>query len=56
LGLAYERTAEPAKAKQQFHLHDQIEKQQAAAVERQRSELKQFLVVLGQRPGNRPPN
>jgi tetratricopeptide (TPR) repeat protein len=46
LGVAYERTGEPAKAKQEFQLHDEIEKQQAAAVERQRREIKQFLVVL----------
>ena len=46
LGVAYERTGEAAKAKQEFQLHDEIEKQQAAAVERQRREIKQFLVVL----------
>jgi tetratricopeptide (TPR) repeat protein len=46
LGVAYERIGEPAKAKQEFQLHDEIEKQQAAAVERQRREIKQFLVVL----------
>ncbi len=31
---------------QEFQLHDEIEKLQAAAVERQRREVKQFLVVL----------
>jgi tetratricopeptide (TPR) repeat protein len=51
LGVAYDRTGEPAKAKQEFVLHDEIEKQNAAAVERQRREIKQFLVVLqGQQP------
>ena len=46
LGVAYDRAGEPEKAKQEFQLHDQIEKLQAAAVERQRREVKQFLVVL----------
>jgi tetratricopeptide (TPR) repeat protein len=46
LGVAYDRTDEPTKAKQEFELHDEIEKKQAAAVESQRREIKQFLVVL----------
>lgn len=50
LGVAYERTGEPAKAKQQFELHDEIEKQQAEAVEQQRRDIKQFLVVLNDQP------
>lgn len=49
-GVAYERTGDPAKAKQQFQLHDEIEKQQAAAVEQQRRDIKQFLVVLNGLP------
>jgi tetratricopeptide (TPR) repeat protein len=52
LGVAYERTGEPAKAKEQFRLHAELEKQQAEAVEQQRRELKQFMVVLGQQPGH----
>ena len=50
LGMAYDRTGEPAKAKTEFVLHDEIEKQNAAAVERQRREIKQFLVVLQGQP------
>jgi tetratricopeptide (TPR) repeat protein len=50
LGVVYERTGEPVKAKQEFQLHDEIEKGQAAAVERQRQEVKQFLVVLQSKP------
>jgi Flp pilus assembly protein TadD len=46
LGVAYDRLGETDKAKQEFLLHDQIEKAQADAVERQRREVKQFLVVL----------
>jgi len=51
LGVAYDRTGLPEKAKQEFQLHDEIEKSQAAAVERQRREVKQFLVVLEGQPG-----
>ena len=36
LGVAYDRTGDPAKAKKEFALHDEIERQKAAAVERQR--------------------
>jgi len=46
LGVAYDRTNEPAKAKQEFMRHDEIEKKQAAAIESERREIKQFLVVL----------
>ena len=46
LGVAYDRAGEKDKAAQQFQLHDEIEKQQAAAVEKQRREVKQFLVVV----------
>lgn len=44
LGVAYDRIGEPVKARQEFQLHDEIKKRQAAAVERQRREVKQFLV------------
>jgi tetratricopeptide (TPR) repeat protein len=50
LGVAYERAGEPVEAKQEFQVHDEIEKVQAAAVERQRQEVKQFLVVLQGKP------
>ena len=55
LGVAYDRTGEPAKAKREFALHDEIEKQKAAAVERQRREIKQFLVVLQGQPAHSTP-
>jgi tetratricopeptide (TPR) repeat protein len=54
LGVAYDRIGAPEKARQEFQLHDQIEKQQAATVERQRREVKQFLVVLEGQPGYHP--
>ncbi len=45
LAVAYDRTGESAKANQEFQLHDQIEKAEGEAVERQRREIRQFLVV-----------
>jgi tetratricopeptide (TPR) repeat protein len=48
LGVAYERSGQREKAQQEFQLHDEIEKRQAAAVESERREVKQFVVVQGQ--------
>jgi len=48
--VAYDRTGQQVKANKEFLLHNEIEKQQAAAVERQRREIKQFLVVLQGQP------
>ena len=45
LGMAYDRTGQPAKAKQEFQLHDQIKQEQAAAIEKHRQAVKQFLIV-----------
>jgi tetratricopeptide (TPR) repeat protein len=47
LGVAYDRLGEKEKAAEEFKLHDELEKQQAAAVDRQRREVKQFLVLVG---------
>jgi lipopolysaccharide biosynthesis regulator YciM len=52
LGVAYDRVGDRAKAKQEFRLHDEIEKKQAATVERQRREVKQFLVVVPDKPAD----
>ncbi len=52
LGVAYDRLGESDKAKQEFQLHDQIEKAQAQEIERQRREVKQFLVVLQSQPAS----
>jgi tetratricopeptide (TPR) repeat protein len=46
LGVAYNQIGELTMAKQEFKLHDEIEKRQAEEIERQRRELKQFVVVL----------
>jgi tetratricopeptide (TPR) repeat protein len=45
LAVEYDRIGETAKAAHEFELHDQLKKQQAAEVERQRREVKQFLVA-----------
>lgn len=45
LGVAYDRTGQHLKAKQELQLHDQVKQQQAAETERQRQEVKQFLIV-----------
>jgi tetratricopeptide (TPR) repeat protein len=50
LGLAYKRTGEQVKAQEEFQLYEKIEKTEAAAVERERRELRQFLVVLKDQP------
>jgi tetratricopeptide (TPR) repeat protein len=46
LGVAYDRVGYKEKAAEQFRLHEEIEKQQAALVDKQRREVKQFLVVV----------
>jgi tetratricopeptide (TPR) repeat protein len=45
LAMAYDRTGQPSKAKQELLLHDQIKQQQAEAIDRQRREVKQFMIV-----------
>jgi tetratricopeptide (TPR) repeat protein len=50
LGVAYDRTGEAAKAKQEFQLHDEIKKRQQTAVDQQRREVKQFVVVQPEKP------
>jgi len=53
LGLAYDRLQQPDNAKHEFQMHDELEKQQADALERQRREIKQFRVVLQNQPENK---
>lgn len=45
LAMAYDRVSQHDLAKQEFQLHDQIRKAQASEVEKERREVKQFLVV-----------
>lgn len=54
LGLAYKRTGEEAKARQEFRAYEQAEKTEAA--ERQRREVRQFLIVLQNQPSPPPPH
>jgi tetratricopeptide (TPR) repeat protein len=46
LGLTYKRIGEGAKAQREFEEYKQLDKTETAAIERQRRELRQFLVVL----------
>jgi tetratricopeptide (TPR) repeat protein len=50
LGVAYDRVGEREKAKQEFAAHDAINQQQAAETERQRKEIKQFVVEAQKTP------
>src|SRR2546425_5657419 len=50
LGLAYKRIGEESKAQQEFQAYQQIEKTEAAAIEGQRRELRQFLIILKDQP------
>ncbi len=50
LAQAYKRTGEQGKAQQEFQAYQQIEKQEAAEIERQRREVRQFLIVLKDQP------
>jgi tetratricopeptide (TPR) repeat protein len=44
LGMAYDRIGERDRAKREFQLHEELDKAQAAEIERKRREVKQFLV------------
>jgi tetratricopeptide (TPR) repeat protein len=46
LSLAYKRAGNQERAHQEFQAYEQIEKTEAAEVERQRRELRQFLIIL----------
>jgi tetratricopeptide (TPR) repeat protein len=47
---AYKRTGEEAEAQQEFQTYKQIEKADAEAIEKQRREQQQFLVILKDKP------
>lgn len=50
LGVAYDRMGEREKAKQEFAAHDALNQQQAVETERQRKEIKQFVVDMQSGP------
>jgi tetratricopeptide (TPR) repeat protein len=52
LGVAYDRTGQPTKAKQELQLHDRIKQQQAQETERQRREIKQFIIGQPEEPAH----
>jgi tetratricopeptide (TPR) repeat protein len=54
LSLAYKRAGDEAKAHEEFEAYQQAEKTEAATVERQRGELKQFLIILKNQPAATP--
>ena len=56
LGIAYDRIGQRDKAQEFFAQHDRLEKQQAAEVDKQRREIKQFVIssVAGNAPGGSP--
>jgi tetratricopeptide (TPR) repeat protein len=56
LGLAYQRTGEKVKAQEEFQAYEQAEKTEAAEIERQRRELRQFLIILKDQPTATPPH
>jgi tetratricopeptide (TPR) repeat protein len=54
LGVAYDRMGAKEKAAVEFSLHDEIEKREAALVEQQRKEVKQFVVQVNGNAQNGP--
>jgi tetratricopeptide (TPR) repeat protein len=55
LGLAYQRTGENRKAQQEFRVYERAEQAEAADLERQRRELRQFVIILKDQPPATPP-
>jgi tetratricopeptide (TPR) repeat protein len=55
LGLAYQRTGENRKAQQEFRAYERAEETAAADLERQRRELRQFVIILKDQPPATPP-
>ena len=54
LSLAYKHTGDETKAHEEFEAYQQAERTDSAAVERQRSELKQFVIILKKQPAATP--
>ncbi|HXN53573.1 MAG TPA: carboxypeptidase regulatory-like domain-containing protein [Candidatus Acidoferrum sp.] len=50
LALAYRRTGEQEKSEQELQLYRQADKTETAAVEQQRREIRQFLIILKDQP------
>jgi tetratricopeptide (TPR) repeat protein len=56
LGSAYRRIGEESKAEQEFREYEKIEKAEAVAIESQRRELRQFLIILKDQPAAAAPH
>ena len=50
LGLAYRRRKEETKAEEEFRTYEQMTKAETAALEKERRELRQFLIILKNQP------
>lgn len=50
LSLAYKRIGDEAKAHEEFQAYHRVEESETAAIDRQRRELRQFLVILKDQP------
>jgi tetratricopeptide (TPR) repeat protein len=55
LALAYKRVGEEGKSEQEMQLYKQAEKTETAAIEQQRREIRQFLIILKDQPAASPP-
>jgi tetratricopeptide (TPR) repeat protein len=55
LGSAYRRIGEESKAEQEFQRYEKIERAETAAMESQRRELRQFLIILKDQPATPSP-
>lgn len=54
LSLGYKRIGEESKAHQELQTYEQIEKTEAAAIQQERRELRQFLIILKDQPAVSP--
>lgn len=54
LALAYTRTDAESKARQEFQEYERLEKQKANQTEKERREIRQFVIVLKGQPSSKP--
>jgi len=54
LGLVYRRMKEEAKAEKEFRVYEEMQKAETAALEKERRELRQFLIILKDQPSAAP--
>jgi tetratricopeptide (TPR) repeat protein len=56
LGLAYQRIGEKTKGQEEFQTYKLVQETETAEIERQRRELRQFLIILKDEPLASPPH